>query len=403
MSLYKAFFKIIKRNWVSILVYFGITLGIIGLLSGIYKEKADKKAVLDSYPIYIEDLDRSEASKALVAYLSKIHKVSSEKMTEDAIRDNLYYEQIVSSIRIPKGFGDTFLTTGENQIVNTYDDSMPVGISISLQIDNYLQSLRSYVLEGDSISDAAAKATESLDIAKYVSIRPSEGTSNGGLRAAFNYIPFGILSVLITGIFPVIAGFNRGEKKNRIQVSAMAPGKRTGWILSAAATFAAAVLLIFIVTATITGGSGASPGNTPGSGTDASAAARSMEMFSETWWLAALNALVFTVVVAMMISMFANVPFLAKAPAMVFSNIVGLGFCFLGGTFVPLSVLGDSVKVVGRFLPNYWYTLANDRIFEGEGISGIWECFALQLIFGLACLFIGLAAARISAERKEVA
>ena len=403
MSLYKAFFKIVRKNWVSIVIFFGITLGIIALLSGIYKQKADEKAVMDSYSIYVEDEDQSEASKALVTYLSKVHSVYSEKLTEDGIRDNLYYEQIVSCIRIPKGFGETFLTTGENQVVNTYDDSMPVGISISLQIDNFLESMRSYVLSGDSVGDAAAKATESLDVAKYVTIRADERASNGGLRGAFNYLPFGILSVLITGIFPVVAGFNQGEKKNRIQVSAMAPGKRTTWILAASATFAAAVLVILVVVATISGGSGISGGNMPGSGTDASAASRTMEVFTETWWLAVLNAFVFSAVVAMLISMLANVPFFAKAPATVFSTIVGLGFCFLGGTFVPLSVLGDSVKAVGRFLPTYWYSVANDRIFTGGNISDLWECFALQLVFGFACLFIGLAAARISAERKQVA
>ena len=403
MSLYKAFFKIIKKNWVSIVVYFGITLGIIGLLSGIYKKKADEKAVLDSYSIYVEDEDRSEASEALVAYLSKVHKVYSEKLTEDGIRDNLYYERIVSCIRIPRGFGDTYLTTGENQVINTYDDSMPVGLSISLQIDNFLESMRSYVLTGDSVGEAAKKATESLDVAKYVSIRADESTSNGGLRGAFNYIPFGILSVLITGIFPVVAGFNQGEKKNRIQVSAKAPGRRTAWILAASATFAAVVLVILVVIATLSGGSGSSAASMPGSGTDASAVTGTMEIFSQTWWLAVLNALVFTVVVAMLISMLANVPFLAKAPAMAFSNIVGLGFCFLGGTFVPLSVMGEGVKSVSRFLPNYWYSVANERIFSGGDLSDLWECFVLQLVFGFACLFIGLAAARISAERKEAA
>ena len=75
MSLYKAFFKILRSNWVSILIYVGITVGIIVLLSGIYKKKQDQKAVLDSYDIYVSDEDGSEVSKALVNYLSKIHKV----------------------------------------------------------------------------------------------------------------------------------------------------------------------------------------------------------------------------------------------------------------------------------------------------------------------------------------
>ena len=404
MILYNAFFKITKKNLLSILIYLGITVGIIALLSGIYKSKQDQKAVLDSYNIYVENHDQSEAATALVNYLSKIHKVSEEKMSEEAIRDNMYYEQIVTYVEIPEGFGETFLSTGENKVVNTYDDSMPVGISISLQIENFLSSMRGYMLQGDSVETASQKAADSLDIAKYVSIRADEGASNGGMRGAFNYIPFGILSVLISGIFPVVAGFNRGEKRNRIQVSSMPQGKKTMWILLAAATFAMMILVVLVAIATITGGSGVSVGNAPGSGTDASeAVSNGMGAFSGTWWLAVLNALVFTAVVAMMISMFSNVPFFAKAPAGALSTIVGLGLCFLGGTFVPLSILGDGVKAVSRFLPNYWYSVAVEKIFSGGGLADIWDCFLLQLVFGVACLFIGLAAARISAERAETA
>ena len=405
MSLYKAFFKILRSNWVSILIYVGITVGIIVLLSGIYKKKQDQKAVLDSYDIYVSDEDGSEVSKALVNYLSKIHKVSKEKMSDEVITDNMYYEQIVSWIRIPAGFGETFLRTGENKVVNTYDDSMPVGMSITLQAENYLESLRGYILQGDSVSVAAEKSEKALDIANYVSIRPGGAEGNGGLKGAFTYIPFGILSILIAGIFPVIAGFNQGEKKNRIQVSSMTPGRRMKWILLAAATFAVAVMAVLVVIASLMGSSDISAVNTPGNpgGIESNESTSvAMGIFSNAWWLSVLNTLVFTTVVCMMISMFANVPVFAKAPAGVFSNIVGLGFCFLGGTFVPLSILGDGVKKVSRFLPNYWYSTAVDRIFSGGGFADIWECFVLQLVFGLACLFIGLAAARITAEQKQL-
>ena len=121
MSLYKAFFKIIKKNLVGILVYFGLTIVILVMLGGIYSDSSSKKAELDSYNIYVEDYDNSEYSKAVVDYLKSIHKVEEKKLEDDQIKDLLYYEQIVSYIRIPEGFGKTFETTGENKIINTYD------------------------------------------------------------------------------------------------------------------------------------------------------------------------------------------------------------------------------------------------------------------------------------------
>lgn len=402
MSLYKAFFKIVKKNLLSILIYSGITVGVILLLSGLYRKKQDEKAILDSYNIYVDDMDQTETSKALVKYLGKIHSISSEKMSDEVIRDNMYYEQIICYIRIPQGFEKTFLSTGENKVENTYDDSMPVGISVSLQMDNFLNSLRGYVTTGMSVDDAAKKSEESLDITKYVSIQKSEKLGNGGMKGAFNYMPFGLLSILITGIFPVVAKFNEGEKKNRMQVSSMSPGKRTLWVMIGAATFAVLILAALVLFSSVMGTTDVGSSTVPGAASGTASADNTIGVFSGIWWYSVLNALIYTSVVAMMISMFANVPAFAKAPAGVFSNIIGLSFCFLGGTFVPLEVMGDTVKKIGQFLPNYWYSVAVERIYNGKGMADLWDCFVLQLVFGLACLFIGLAAAKLSAERKQL-
>ena len=403
MSLYKAFFKILKKNRFAVILYLVITIGVLVMLSGIYSNNTAKKATLESYPIYIRDLDNSEYSKAVVEYLGSIHSVKENELNEDQIKDLLYYEQIVSYIVIPQGFGDSFRANGENKIHNEYDEAMPVGISISLQIENFLNSFRNYLALGDSVEEAKKKSMESLDITKYVSIHAGATRDNGQMKGAFNYIPYGILSILIMGIFPAVVAFNKGEKKNRIQVSSMAAGKRNGWILGGAATFALIVLVFLVIVASIMGSSdgvASMPGASYGS--DASAAGNSL-LFTNTWWLSVANAFVYTLVVSMLISMFANVPFFASAPASAFATIVGLGFCFLGGTFVPLDMLGEGVAKVGRFLPNYWYSTAVDRIYNGGTFADVWDCFAIQLAFGLVCLFVGLAVAKLTAERKQLA
>ncbi len=400
MSLYKAFFKIIKKNLLGIVIYFGITLGVLMLLNGVYADNESKKATLDKYNIYVENLDNSEYADAVVDFLKRMHNVKEEKLTEEQVKDLLYYQQVVAYVKIPEGFGDTFEKTGENRIVNMYDDSIPVGLYITLQLDNYLNSLRGYTDQGLSIADGSGKAMDSLDITNYVSIHAKEKQKNGTLKGNFNYLPYGILCVMITGVFPAVVAFNKGEKKNRIQVSSMAPGKRNMWILGGGATFAMILMVVMVIVASLMGSGGAA---VPGNAGDSAASAASSVLFTESWWLAVANTAIFTLVVAMMISMFANVPFFASAGASALSNIVGLGFCFLGGTFVPLSILGDGVKKVSQFLPNYWYSTANTRIFDGGTFADVWDCFAIELAFGLVCLFVGLAVSKITAERRQVA
>ena len=39
-----------------------------------------------------------------------------------------------------------------------------------------------------------------------------------------------------------------------------------------------------------------------------------------------------------------------------------MGLSFLGGSFVPLELLGDSVLQVARYTPSYWYNHAVEAI-----------------------------------------
>ena len=75
--------------------------------------------------------------------------------------------------------------------------------------------------------------------------------------------------------------------------------------------------------------------------------------------------------------------------------IIGLSFAFLGGTFVDLDILGEGVAKVGRFIPNYWYSIACKKIwYEGAGLTDLFGCYGLQILFGAVCLAVGLAVTR---------
>jgi ABC-type multidrug transport system permease subunit len=86
-----------------------------------------------------------------------------------------------------------------------------------------------------------------------------------------------------------------------------------------------------------------------------------------------------------------------KVPA-----FLGSSFAFLGGTFVPLDILGDKVAAIGRFTPNYWCSTALTKIWnEGAGLSDVIGSFGLELLFGVACLSIGLGFTRFFGEKES--
>jgi ABC-type multidrug transport system permease subunit len=82
-------------------------------------------------------------------------------------------------------------------------------------------------------------------------------------------------------------------------------------------------------------------------------------------------------------------------------NIITIAFAFLGGIFVPLELLGEDVKNVGRLLPTYWYAVGLEKIENGSALSDIASCFGMQAVFGVFCLAAGLAISRVHLYLKE--
>ena len=76
------------------------------------------------------------------------------------------------------------------------------------------------------------------------------------------------------------------------------------------------------------------------------------------------------------------------------TNVVSLSLSFLGGVFVPLEVMGENVKAVSRFLPTYWYSTAVNAITDGKGFADIAGYMGIELLFGIACLAVGIVFAR---------
>ena len=50
-------------------------------------------------------------------------------------------------------------------------------------------------------------------------------------------------------------------------------------------------------------------------------------------------------------------------------NIISLGFCFMGGVFVPQEVMSEKVLAFCKFVPSFWYVRVNDLLGESIGIT----------------------------------
>ncbi len=114
--------------------------------------------------------------------------------------------------------------------------------------------------------------------------------------------------------------------------------------------------------------------------------------------LLAANMLAYTIVslsIALLISNFINDWGLQNAVA----NLLSLGLSFLGGAFVPLELLGDSLKRVSILTPTYWYASACDAIsalngFSSQSLLPILRAMGIQLVCAAAIFCVSLAIAK---------
>ena len=77
------------------------------------------------------------------------------------------------------------------------------------------------------------------------------------------------------------------------------------------------------------------------------------------------------------------------------TNIVSLGSAFLGGAFVPQSLISESILTISHFIPTYWYvktndTLANLNDFNGQQFYDILSYMGIEVLFLIACFMIAL-------------
>ncbi len=392
MQVYKTFFKVLRKYKMSLIMYSAIMIFMIWIFASESSSGADE-IVQKKYSILVVDEDNSAISKEFVNYLGKRHNLDDGKYTDDQIKDLLFYENISEYIVIPKGFGDNISSVVEakkngksineedlaNMLQATYDEGMPRGIFINMQINQYLNAVTDYMASGEELADASKRADSALDISEFTTFQEEEVDTNAVKYTSFLVLPYGILSIIFSGVIPVIIAFNEKEKKNRTNVSSIKLTSRNISLILGAATVAFAVATVFIIVITLKNGAGVA--------------------FTSSWWLSVINTYIYTITATLLLSMLTSFPILISKgstnAASFITVIIGLSFAFLGGTFVDLDILGEGVAKVGRFIPNYWYSVACKKIwYDGAGFTDLVGCYGLQLLFGVVCLTVGLAVTR---------
>ncbi|MCI8308572.1 MAG: ABC transporter permease [Lachnospiraceae bacterium] len=381
MQVFKLFFKILKSQLTQIIMYIVIFIIIAYIIAGSpsampgYSEQKQDISVVDE--------DGTQTSGALKDYLLLLNnQIELDGYDFETIQDELYNRNTTNVIFIPKGFEDAVLSGNTGEILDIYNIPGTMAASVVTgQADNFINILNSYIAAEMNLNDALNKTKETLSEKTDISFLSDSGEAASPLSIFLTYIAYVFITIAVNGVSPVIQVFNKPALRKRFNCSSYKMSRFNAGLIAGITIFGIAVCAIFTTAALFTHGS---------------------ELLSVKGLLSILNMAVYMVVSLSIAYLIGSVSTNANIVSML-SNVIGLGFSFLGGVFVPLEFLGDGIIKIAHFLPSYWYIIAKKSIFNlgnGSTYIEIMQGMGIMLAFAAAIFTVTLA---IIKSRRSVA
>lgn len=388
MQVFKMFMKIVKKRlrvsmiYIVVFIAIGITMAANG--------SSDSGFESSKLHVSVNDLDDTEASRALVDFIGKNHEIVEIENDKDSVLDAIYYRKADIVLTINEGYSSKLAEGITDGIMSDY--RIPGSYTsefIDTEINQYINMISAYTIGGMEVSDASLKAAEISE--KDVKVEKINFSESSGseldemVSYYYQYLAYILIAVMISGLCPVILAATRKDIKNRTNCSCVSASSQTLQIVAGTAVFVIAVYAVLTTAAIIIYGAG--------------------EIFSYKGLLALLNGFVF-LIFAMMLTLLIAVISPAEKVVNMIGNVVSLGMCFLCGVFVPQELLGDTVLSIGKFLPAYWYVKANNMLSGagGEIFSSqkYLTCIGVELAFSAALLCVVLLTSKTKQSSKSI-
>lgn len=224
MQVFKAFMKITKKRLHIFLIYIicFIAIGTIMSMTNSDTEEFENSKV----SVIITDLDNTPASRALAEYIGKIAEVQNKEVPEGKIQDALFYRSTDVVLTIEKGFEEKIESGETDDILSEYN--IPGTFSAELfdsQLNRYIGMVRACTAGGMSMTEAFKEASElSMEEVETQRLSFTEELNSDfdtNIAYFFQYIPYIVLCVLLTGLCPTILILTGKEIRSRINCSCM--------------------------------------------------------------------------------------------------------------------------------------------------------------------------------------
>lgn len=386
MQLFNTYFKFVYRKKSLILTYVLIFSGLsIAMMVVQNKSGGAESYVQKKVDIAIVDRDQSAVSKALTKYLEGQNTRKKIKDDEDSFKNELYWRNVNYILVIPDGFEQDVMQGKQNVLsAKKVRDAVETAY-VEEEIGSFLNLYTLYLNVGYSTENAVKKTKH--DLAQKVSVtleKRNDGRSERKNVGAlyYQYLPYVMISVGILIVAAILVIFYQEDVKKRCICSSTSLKEQNKQLIFAS-LFSCFFLTAFFYLLGLVVTKGKLIGQVH-------------------FWFYGINAFCFMLVVLALSFLLANMVHTENGINGC-SNVLSLALCFLGGIFVPYSIMPDAVVKAAHFIPTYWYTMALEEVaYMTKVTPEFLRQFSMDVLVEVVFAFTMLSAGLLLSKRRRV-
>lgn len=393
MSTFRSALRVAWRHPVYLVSYLAI-VSLMGVLVG--RLVADQAAAVPSSyepvraSVAVVDEDGSDLSRAFASWAGGRFDLVETDGTQE-VQDALARSLVDCALVLPQGFGQELLDAaraGDDlpNVQATYGTDVQTGVLAAQEASQWASLAGSAAaLEPDAGASAVGElATQAMgeraDVVTLTSADAGDARTAAGATTYFNFSAYPIMSSVVVTVGLVLSVFSESEVRRRQGCAPVSPARLDASLLGGCLVLAlgawawTSVLGLAVFADELSG--------VPAANLALLLVAQlaiSLTPLSLAFALSRLG--------------------LREQGLNAAGNIGGMVLTFLGGAWVPLSLMGEEVRTVAHFVPTYWVsdavtTLLGAGALTASDLARVGTDIGVATLFAVAIAALGLALSR---------
>ena len=246
MTVFKTFWKILKKNKMMVILYTVLLVGFVA--SNMQTSEKNMSFVANKPDVLIVNHDEEKGiTKDLIKYITENSNIIEIENDEEKINDALFYRDVNYVVYIPENYNKDFMD-GKNPEIEIKSTGDYQASFEEMLVSRYIKVANIYQKNTQDEEDLINKINETLSKQTEVEITSKLDTNTlSKATYYYNFASYSILACLIFIIGIIISSFNEEKIRKRIVVSNMNYKKHNRILLLSNCCYSLILWLFYVV------------------------------------------------------------------------------------------------------------------------------------------------------------